>query len=293
MPASLSPSHIARDFLTPPGAPRIDFTQPAGASALAATGSVTWRVFKNPIALMIGGVTAVLLELAEPRVRTGVWEHTMFRTDPVGRMRRTGLAAMATVYAPAETARAMIEGISRRHARVTGVTPCGKPYSAADPVLLDWVQATASFGFLEAYCAFAHALSSEERDCFYAEAQVAAALYGATGAPRSCAEMDAMLTRFEPLLEPHPIIIEFFEIFSKAKIGAPPGFQRLAAKAGVSLLPPWARAKLGLGKDYDLPFGGRTFLKALGAAGERIVLKDAPPAQACMRMGLRAEELYR
>ena len=40
---------------------------------------MSWRVFKNPLSLFIGGITAVIMELAEPRVRTGVWEHTTFR----------------------------------------------------------------------------------------------------------------------------------------------------------------------------------------------------------------------
>lgn len=50
------------------------------------------------MALLVGGIAAVILELAEPRVHTGVWEHSLFRSDPVRRLQRTGLAAMATVY---------------------------------------------------------------------------------------------------------------------------------------------------------------------------------------------------
>jgi uncharacterized protein (DUF2236 family) len=46
-------------------------------------------VFKNPVSLFIGGVTAVIMELAEPRVRTGIWEHTTFRVNPIQRLRRT------------------------------------------------------------------------------------------------------------------------------------------------------------------------------------------------------------
>jgi hypothetical protein len=48
--------------------------------ALFEPDSVTWRVMKNPVALVVGGFAAVILELAEPRVRSGVWEHTSFRT---------------------------------------------------------------------------------------------------------------------------------------------------------------------------------------------------------------------
>ena len=75
-----------------------DFLHPVGEAALVSPDSVSWRVFKNPISLFIGGVAAVIMELAEPRVRTGVWEHTTFRVDPIRRLRRTGLAAMVTIY---------------------------------------------------------------------------------------------------------------------------------------------------------------------------------------------------
>ena len=91
-------SHLMRRLAADVGNPDIDFRAPRGEAALAAADSVSWRVFKNPVALFVGGIAAVLLELAEPRVRTGVWEHSSFRGDPVRRMKRTGLAAMVTVW---------------------------------------------------------------------------------------------------------------------------------------------------------------------------------------------------
>ena len=45
----------------------LSFSQPAGEAALVSPNSVSWRVFKNPLSLFIGGVTAVTMELAEPR----------------------------------------------------------------------------------------------------------------------------------------------------------------------------------------------------------------------------------
>jgi uncharacterized protein (DUF2236 family) len=83
---------MARMLLEPGDRSQIDFSRPVGEAALLSPESVSWRVFKNPLSLFIGGVTAVIMELAEPRVRTGVWEHTTFRLDPVRRLRRTGLA---------------------------------------------------------------------------------------------------------------------------------------------------------------------------------------------------------
>ena len=76
------------------GAGRVDFSTPVGEAALISAQSVSWRVFKNPVTMFIGGVAAVILELAEPCVRTGVWEHSRFRKDPVGRLQRTGAAAI-------------------------------------------------------------------------------------------------------------------------------------------------------------------------------------------------------
>ncbi|MGE0827794.1 MAG: oxygenase MpaB family protein [Hyphomonadaceae bacterium] len=285
-----------RDLMAPPpGMAAIDFTSPQGAAALVSPHSVSWRVFKNPVSLFIGGAAAVILELAEPRVRTGVWEHTSFRADPVGRMRRTGYAAMATIYAPTEAAEAMIAAVNAGHARIRGQTPAGESFSAADTDLLVWVHATAAFGFLSAYRRFVRRLSQEERDRFYAEGMRAAALYGAIGAPRSEGACAELFTRTIPTLEKSEIVFEFLDILAKAPIAPTPlaGMQKLLVKAAVALVPVRIREILELGRDWDLPLGAETVIHAAGAAADRFVLKDAPPAQACVRMGLKADYLYR
>jgi uncharacterized protein (DUF2236 family) len=137
----------------------LDFSQPAGEAALVSPNSVSWRVFKNPLSLFIGGVTAVIMELAEPRVRTGVWEHTTFRVDAIRRLRRTGFAAMVTIYGPRSAAEAMIARVRRMHDKVAGTTPSGEAYCANDPELLNWVQGTAAYGFLQAYHAYVRPVS--------------------------------------------------------------------------------------------------------------------------------------
>ncbi|MGA7454788.1 MAG: hypothetical protein WBW73_27250 [Rhodoplanes sp.] len=49
-----------RALLEPGDRPPIDFSQPIGEPALVSPDSVSWRVFKNPLSLFIGGVTAVI-----------------------------------------------------------------------------------------------------------------------------------------------------------------------------------------------------------------------------------------
>src|SRR5271170_207905 len=152
----------AAALLNPQTGRTVDFTRPPGEEALLGPDSVSWRIFKNPIALLIGGVAAVILELAEPAVRTGVWEHSSFRKDPMERLQRTGLAAMVTVYGARSIAEPMIAGVVRMHARVAGETPAGVAYSAGDADLLTWVQATATFGFAEAYSRYVDPLRPAE-----------------------------------------------------------------------------------------------------------------------------------
>ena len=83
---------------------RVNYLEPKGDPGLFGPESMAWRVHANPVALAIGGVAAVLLELAEPRVRSGVWDHSTFRTDPLARMQRTGEATLITTYGPTTAA---------------------------------------------------------------------------------------------------------------------------------------------------------------------------------------------
>jgi len=276
------------------GGPSVDFSAPAGEPALAAPDSVSWRVFKNPVALFVGGVTAVILELAEPRVRTGVWEHSSFRTDPLTRLKRTGLAAMVTVYGARSTAEAMIAGVGRQHARVAGTTPGGVDYRADEVALLDWVQATASFGFLAAYHSLVEPLSDADRDHFYAEAAPAARLYGALGAPAREADWEAQLAAMLPRLERSEIVLEFLDLMRAVKVAGPLSrLQHPLIRAAVGLVPEPAREVLGLGREwlpraFELPA-----IRAAARLADRTPIPGAPPWEACVRMGLPGAWLYR
>ena len=282
----------ARAYFEAPGL-NVDFTAPPRAPALVAHDSLTWRVMKNPVALTVGGIAAVILELAEPRVRTGVWEHTSFRRDPVTRMRRTGYAAMVTVYAPADAARAMIAGVVRAHDRIEGVTPAGAPYRANDEELLNWVHATAAFGFVEAYRRYVRPLSDAELDQFYAEGAANAALYRAHGAPKSAAETDALFSAMAPKLERSDIVFEFFDIVRAAPLLPWRRLQRLIIRAAVEITPDWARKRLGLGPEFGFRPGYESLTRTMGATAEGLVIESAAPAQACVRMGLPVDYLYR
>ena len=275
--------------------PLPDLSGPSGESGLVTPDSVSWRVFKNPVSLFVGGVSAVLLELAEPRVRSGVWDFTTFRTDPMARMQRTGAAAMLTVYGARSMAEKRIAGVRRMHDGVAGVTPDGIAYEANDPHLLNWVHATAAFGFLEAYAKFVVPVSPEDRDRYWAEGQTAAGLYGANAPPASQAEWENRLVEMLPELEPSPIVFDFLEIIDSAPIFPRPlqRCQQTLIRAAVTITPTVVRDRLGLDERWDLSARERRWLGRAGRWSDRLFLASAPPAQACQRMGLPANYLYR
>jgi uncharacterized protein (DUF2236 family) len=276
--------------------PTVDFLNPRGAPALYPTDSLAWQVFKNPVSLFIGGITAVLLELAEERVRTGVWEHSIFPSDPLTRMQRTGLMTHVSVYAPVATAEKLIRGVVAMHERVRGTTPKGTPYRANDPELLDWVQCTVSYGFMEAYAAFCRPLTDAQRDRFYQESVVSARLFLAHGAPQSLAEQRQQFEQMGPRLEAHPIVLQFLEIVQRTP--AVPWFlrplQSTMVRAGIYLLPSWLIERLNLqGERWRLRSWEHRLLRILGAFFERVPIPNAAPALASRRMGLPASYLYR
>jgi uncharacterized protein (DUF2236 family) len=284
-PLQVSFETATRALLDPGDQSSVDFSRPAGEHALVSPESVSWRVFKNPVSLFIGGVAAVIMELAEPRVRTGVWEHTTFRVDPIRRLRRTGLAAMVTVYGARSTAEAMIAHVRRMHDKVAGMTSSGEAYCANDPELLNWVHGTAAYGFVQAYHAYVRPLSLQERNCYYAEGITAAALYGAINAPASEAELEILYEATAGRLERSDIVFEFLAIMRSAPI-LPlllRPVQHLLVRAAIDLTPRWLQTILGL-NGYGVRRWEAELIRQAGAFADRLVLETSPAVQACRRV---------
>jgi uncharacterized protein (DUF2236 family) len=274
-----------RDMMQPPPGLAFDFSQPAGEPALAPQDGVTWRVFANPVPLFIGGVAAVLLQLAEPSVRSGVWQSGGFQSDPLMRLRRTGFAAMMTVYGPRSAAEALIARVVRMHGQVRGTTPAGQAFHANDPRLLDWVQASAVFGFAEAYHRYAGALSPREKDAAFMESQASARLYGATGAPCAWAGWEALFAATAPGLEGSNILADFLRTMTAASFMPAPlrPLQRLLVRAAVEIVPEPVRSLPQL-RGCGLRPGEAMLVRALARAAALLPLGDTPARQAARRL---------
>jgi len=181
------------------------------------------------------------------------------------------------------------------HAKVSGATPKGEAYRALDVELLDWVAATAGFGFLNAYDRFVAPVSEADKARFYRDGAAVARLYGAQECPSSSADFLRMMEARADRFEAHPIVDEFLAIIQsgKAAPGTPKFLHRSLARAAVSILPPLIRRKLALGKAYDLTTMDWITLKAVGALAERRADPKSPACQSSVRLGLPYDFLYR
>jgi uncharacterized protein (DUF2236 family) len=140
---------------------------------LFADDAVIRRVSRENVLPLFGGGRALLMQIAHPKVASGVDEHSDFRSHPIRRLRRTLLMTMAIVFGDHETAMAAARTVNQVHTRVRG-----DGYHALDPELLMWVHATLVDTALVTYETFVRRLSSPEREAFYQEMKLLGELLG-------------------------------------------------------------------------------------------------------------------
>jgi uncharacterized protein (DUF2236 family) len=211
--------------------------------------SVVWRVHGDVTSMMVGGVAALLLQMLHPMVLAGVWDHSRFRQDMLGRLRRTARFIAVTSYASRQDAEAAIATVRAVHARVRGTLPDGTPYSADDPSLLAWVHVTEAVSFLDGWIRYAEPrMPLAAQDRYFAEfARVAAAL-GADPVPHSRREATALIAAMRPDLRADARTREVARLVldQPAPSLALQPVQALTFAAAVDLLPDWARRMHGL-----------------------------------------------
>jgi uncharacterized protein (DUF2236 family) len=184
--------------------------------------------------------------------------------------------------------------VTRRHARVRGIASDGRAFCASDPELLEWVHATACFGFLEAYHAYVQPLPAFERDRFYSEGRPAAALYGAKSIADSQAAIEALFDRMGGQLQRSDIVLDFLRIMPRVPALPAPlqPLQGVLVKAAIDVVPAQLRERIGLGEAWTLAPWQRRLVCRAGDAADRLILRTNPAVQACRRLDLPDDFLY-
>ena len=106
--------------------------------------TIVWQVNRERINYL-GGLRAILMQLAHPAVAQGVADHSNFQQDPMGRFVRTMSVVQDILFGPADVAVKAATRVYAKHARVEGILPHTQEeyhYFALDPDLLLWVYAT-------------------------------------------------------------------------------------------------------------------------------------------------------
>ena len=116
--------------------------------AFLAPGSVARRVHGDLPSMLIGGLSALLLQSLHPLAMAGVADHSNYQDDALGRLRRTASFVGYTTFGTVEQADDAIEQVRRVHRRVHGIAPDGRPYSADDPDLVTWIHVAEMTSFL-------------------------------------------------------------------------------------------------------------------------------------------------
>ncbi len=243
-------SHIETQVLSLSGIAlgQIDFTQPPGDPGLFGPDAVCWRVHGDFTSMLVGGISALLLQALHPLALAGVWDHSNFRQDLLGRLRRTGQFISGTTFAARADADWLIDKVRRIHLGVTGTAPDGRPYAASDPALLTWVHVAEVQSFLHAHLRYRNPdLSAAEQDRYYEEVALIAERLGATEVPRSRAAVATYLQQARGELYADARSHEILRILRNAPapsaLAQPVG--TLLVQAGIELLPDWAQAAYG------------------------------------------------
>lgn len=219
------------------------------ADALFATDSVAWRVNGDVVTMMIGGVSGLLLQMLHPAVLAGVWDHSDFRSDMHGRLRRTAKFIAVTTYDHAVQGIAAIDRVRGIHDRIGGVLPDGAPYRVSDPALLAWVHVTEAISFLNAWIRYVEpAMTAADQDRYFSEMAMVAERLGADPVPRDRASAEALIQSTRPSLRADARTREVAQLVLNQSVGAvmTDAASAVIMQAGVDLLPDWARAMHGL-----------------------------------------------
>jgi uncharacterized protein (DUF2236 family) len=271
------------------------YDAPTGDPGWFGPDSVTWRIHSEFPGMLAGGLCALMLQLLHPRVLAGVYDHSNFREDLVGRLRRTTSFVAGTSYAPVAEVEKLIERVRRIHAQVAGILPDGRRYRADDPELLTWVHVTEAYGFLEGCRRYCREIPAAIADRYYAEYRRVAEALGARDVPASQAQVQDYFAAQQPQLLMDGRSREVLEVLGEVRLPVPlPGVSRdLFLSAGAALLPDWAVQLLGRSRGQQLQSIVAARVLRSVAPLFRIALSDGISTRACQRLGQDPQLLMR
>lgn len=205
-------------------------------------------VHADLVGMMTGGIRSLLLQMLHPHALQGVLDHSNFREDMHGRLRRTAKFIAVTTFGHRDRAMAAIERVNAIHSKVTGTLPDGSTYIATDPRTLAWVHVAEAQSFLAGYLRHVRPdMPYAERDEYYRQFAIIARALGADPVPETVREADAIFRELRTDLRPSPAAREIAQlVLNQRPKGSPPAVQAMLGADAVAMMPSWGRSMLGL-----------------------------------------------
>lgn len=207
-------------------------------------------VHADLVGMMTGGIRSLLLQMLHPHALQGVLDHSNFREDMHGRLRRTAQFIAVTTFGQRDRAMAAIERVNRIHSQITGTLPDGSAYIATDPRTLAWVHVAEAQSFLAGYVRHVRPdMPRAEQDEYYRQFAVIARALGADPVPETRGEAEAIFRELRMDLRPSAEAREIAQlVLNQRPEGAPPAVQGMLGADAVAMLPSWSRSMLGLSR---------------------------------------------
>ncbi|WP_269714735.1 oxygenase MpaB family protein [Caulobacter sp. NIBR2454] len=269
--------------------PAAEAPDPGDDVGLFGPDAACWRVHGDFTSMMVGGVSALLLQMLHPGALAGVWDHSNFRQDMTGRLRRTAQFISGTTYGSTLKATSLIDRVRSIHDRVSGLLADGTAYSANDPDLLTWVHVAEVSSFLRAFVRHRDpTFSPADQDRYFDEVAVIAERLGAVSVPRSRAQVQAYFAAVQPQLRCDARTVEVAAALLNPPLSSPAAAaaSRLVFRAAQDLLPSWAAQMHGF---RAAPARGPAI--RLGVQGMGTALRWALPNGTEARARRRAAEI--
>jgi uncharacterized protein (DUF2236 family) len=236
-----------------------EFNSPFGDPGLFGPQSVVWKVHADFSAMMVGGLSSLMIQALHPRALAAVWDHSNFRHQLKARLGRTAMFVAATTYGGVDLATQNIQRVNAIHAKIRGLDLNGQAYCANDPHLLRWVHLVETISFLNAYQHLAlRPLTPSDCDRYVVEMNKVGEMLGATNLPMTFNDAKNAMKQYEPELvfdQRTRETLQSIEFYSVDLTEKP--FFALILSASFDMVPNWLLQKLQRQSDSCLHINTR------------------------------------
>lgn len=247
-----------------------DFEVPKGDAGLFGPDAMAWRVHAHFTAMMVGGLSSLMVQSLHPRALAAVWDHSDFRNKLRERLGRTAHFVAATTYGGQSMAMSAIQRVNAIHANIKGVDPSGCPYIANEPRLIRWVHLVEVTSFLSAYQHLSkQPLNEAQCNQYIREMTQIGHLLGAEDLPDTWQSTQDALVDYQGELRADERTQEILNVIQNYPVDClDKPFMHLVLKAAWDVMPAWVLSKINRPASCALQM--KTTQLALMAAAEPV-----------------------